>query len=153
MDNSPKLLSIAVALKKDDMKGDYLAMHNEFISGIPRGEKRSVMVTFGLYARPGVPVGMYASVNRKGEEPPIGKIKYTESFYSTLRANLLANGMGVFLITLEVKDVPFEHSGLYEVNVRVFPSGEIPREENEIDAIKSFFYALTSKENQNATNS
>lgn len=146
MDNSLKLLSISVALKKDGMNSDYLATHHEYINGITQGEKRSVMVTFGLYALTGVPVGMYASVTPRGEEFPLNKTQNTDSFYTTLKSHPLDDGMGVFLITLEVKDVPFETSGLYEVNVRAFPSGSVPSKDNEIDSIQSFFFALTSKE-------
>lgn len=153
MKNSCKLLSASVALKKNGMTNDYLAAHHELIDGVALGEKRSLMVTFGLYARPGVPIGIYASVNPKGKEAPLTKIHYTASFYSTLRSESIANEMGVFLITLEVKDVPFEQDGLYEANVRAFPSGEIPSESNQIDSIQCFFYVRTLTEGLNATNS
>lgn len=151
MNSSCKLLSASVALKKKGMTSDYLAAHHELISGIPLGDKRSVMVTFGLYARPGVPVGIYASVTPKDKESPLGRTKYSESYYTTLRSTPVDNEMGVFLMTLEVKDIPFVHDGLYEANVRVFPIEEIPSEDNQIDSIKCFFYVVTSKEDQHAT--
>lgn len=151
MNSSCKLLSASVALKKDGMTKEYLATHHELISGVTNGEKRSVMVTFGLYAKPEVPIGIYASVNPIGEEPPINKNKYAEGFYRTLNSSPLSDGMGVFLITLEVQDVHFEHSGLYEVNARIFPSETTPSTENEIDSIRCFFYALTSVEGRHAT--
>ncbi|HFI5583265.1 TPA: hypothetical protein ACGQTX_004201 [Raoultella ornithinolytica] len=153
MNNSCKLLSATVALKTNDMTSDYLAAHHELISGIPQGEKSSVMVTFGLHARPGVPIGIYAAVTPKNQESPLGSTKYTESFYTTLRSEAVTDDMGVFLMTLEVKDIPFEHDGLYEANVRIFPSEEMPSEDNQLDAIKCFFYVVTSKEGQHATNS
>ncbi|MGY5464308.1 hypothetical protein [Citrobacter koseri] len=150
MERSCKLLSATIALKKDDMTNEYLASPHEFISGIPQGEKRSVMVTFGLHARPGVPVGMYASVTPFTDQNAVKQTQYTESFYNTLRANLLPDGMGVFLIALEVKDVLFERDGLYKVDVRVFPSDEMPSPDNQIDAIECFFYVLTLKGDRNA---
>lgn len=150
MNNPCKLLSASVALKKEGMSNNYLSAHHELISGIPLGEKRSVMVTFGLYARPGVPIGIYAAVTPKNQESPLGSNKYTESFYTTLRSEAVADDMGVFLMTLEVKDIPFEHDGLYEADVRVFPSEEMPSEDNQLDAIKCFFYVVTSKGERNA---
>ncbi|MCT2785239.1 hypothetical protein KBQ18_08285 [Klebsiella aerogenes] len=153
MNSSCKLLSVSVALKKEGMSNNYLSAHHELISGIPMGEKRSVMVTFGLYARPGVPIGIYAAVTPKNQESPLGSNKYTESFYTTLRSEAVADDMGVFLMTLEVKDIPFEHDGLYEANVRIFPSEKMPSEDNQLDAIKCFFYVVTTKEGQHATNS
>lgn len=150
MNNPCKLLSASVALKKEGMSNNYLSAHHELISGIPLGEKRSVMVTFGLYARPGVPIGIYAAVTPKSQESPLGSNKYTESFYTTLRSEAVADDMGVFLMTLEVKDIPFEHDGLYEADVRVFPSEEMPSEDNQLDAIKCFFYVVTSKGERNA---
>ncbi|WP_447868976.1 hypothetical protein [Raoultella ornithinolytica] len=151
MTNSCKLLNASVALKKKGMTNEYLAAHHEYISGIPLGEKRSVMVTFGLYARPGVPIGIYAAVTPKNQESPLGSTKYTESFYTTLRSEAVADDMGVFLMTLEVKDISFEYDGLYEANVRAFPNDAIPSEDNQLDSIKCFFYVVTSKGNRNAT--
>ncbi|EPC6248954.1 TPA: hypothetical protein MEA38_005380 [Klebsiella variicola] len=148
MSNLCKLLSASVALKKKGMTVDYLASHHELISGIAMGEKRSVMVTFGLYARPGVPVGIFASVTPQGGAPKVGSIKYTESYYTTVRSEAV-DDMGVFLMTLEMKDVYFESSGLYEASIRVFPHEEIPSDSNELDSIECFFYVVTSKENQN----
>ncbi|HGY5829512.1 TPA: hypothetical protein ACNV5T_003385 [Klebsiella michiganensis] len=151
MTNAYKLLSATVALKKEGVKNDYLFAHHELISGVPLGGKRSVMVTFGLYAPPGIPVGIYASVAPKGQEPKIGSIKYSESFYTTLRSTPVANDKGVFLMTLEVKDVLFEYDGLYEAIVRVYPSEEMPSEEGELDSITCFFYVVTSEGDRNAT--
>ncbi|EIY5054318.1 hypothetical protein ACQ9LN_02185 [Klebsiella variicola] len=151
MNNPCKLLSVTVALKKDGITIDYLAGHHELISGITQGEKRSVLVTFGLYARPGVPVGIYASVTPKGKESPLGSTNYSESYYKNLRSAPVDNEMGVFLMTLEVKDVIFEQDGLYEANVRVFPNDATPSENNQIDSIQCFFYVVTSKGGRNAT--
>ncbi|OVY38272.1 hypothetical protein BME69_08525 [Klebsiella quasipneumoniae subsp. quasipneumoniae] len=153
MSNLCKLLSASVALKKKGMTVDYLASHHELISGIAMGEKRSVMVTFGLYARPGVPIGIYAAVTPRNQESPLGSTKYTQSFYTTLRSEAVADDMGVFLMTLEVKDIPFEHDGLYEANVRAFPTDAMPSEDSQLDSIKCFFYVETSKGQQDATNS
>lgn len=154
MNNPCKLLSATVTLKKEGAPNDYyLSARHELISNVPLGDKRSVMVTFGLYARPGVPLGIYASVTPKEKEPPLGSTKYTESFYTTLKSEAVDDGMGVFLMTLEVKDIPFEHDGLYEANVRVFPTDALPSKDNQLDSIQCFFYVLTSKGDRHATNS
>ncbi|WP_409250168.1 hypothetical protein [Enterobacter hormaechei] len=151
MIESCKILSATIALKQDHMTNEYLVSQHEFISGIPKGEKRTVMVTFGLHARPGVPVGVYTAINPVGINSEITQTQFAENFYNTLNANLLPDGMGVFLITLEVKDVLFDQDGLYKVDVRVFPSDEMPTLDNQIDAIECFFYVLTLKEDRNVT--
>lgn len=143
-----KLLSATVALKNEGSKND-LFVHHEIVSGIPLGEKRTVMVTFGLYAPPGIPIGVYASVAPEGRGPQLDSIKYSESFYTTLRSTPITNDRGVFLMTLEVKDVLFERDGLYEAIVRIYPSEEMPSEDGELDSITCFFYVVTLKGSSN----
>lgn len=137
-----KLLYVTVALKKDEMPKGYLGSTNEILTGMHIGTKGSVMVTFGLHAKPGEPLGMSFSISPMGEEPPIEETKYSDITSEVLRAIRLPNGMGIFQMTIEIKDVLF-NDGMYEANVRLYPSGEKPSESRQIDAIKSYFYVLT----------
>ncbi len=152
MNSLCKLLYVTVAQKKDQMSEDYLGSSNEYITGMPMGSKGSVMVTFGLHAKPEESVGMYFSVSPIGKEPPIGETLHSDNTCEILRASRLPNGMGLFQMTIEIKDVLF-NDGIYEVNVRLFPSGESPSENNQIDAIKSYFYVLTLKDRGHVINS
>ncbi|EIY5047029.1 TPA: hypothetical protein L9K99_001078 [Klebsiella quasipneumoniae subsp. similipneumoniae] len=152
MNDLCKLLYVTVALKKDEMPEGYLGAPNEYLTGMRVGTKGSVMVTFGLHAKPEEPVGMYFSVSPMGKEPPIEQTQYSDITCETLRASLLPNGMGLFQMTIEIKDVLF-NDGIYEANVRLFPSGEKPGESRQIDAIKSYFYVLTLKERNHVINS
>ncbi|GEM_PF-5720944 len=144
MDQKCKLLFAFPVLRKAEMSAEYLSSPKEIITGVKLGEKRSVMVTLGIYAITEKPVNIYCSVNLPGKEEPVEKAK-NDSFYENLRAHFLADGNGVFLLTLEVKNVHFEKDGIYEVIVRVYPSDQTPSEETEIDHIRNYFYVLTSK--------
>lgn len=145
MTNPVKLLFAFATLWKEKMNDDYLASPRELITGVKQGEKRSVMVTFSLRGMVGMPVNIYTSVYKEGKEEELDLEKY-ETYNDTLRSSILSDGTGVFLMTIEVPNVHFENDGIYEVNVKLFPSDKPLAKGNEIDSIHSYFYALTEKD-------
>ena len=153
MKSACKILFSFAVPRKDYMNLDYLSSPKECVTGVKKGEKNTFIAIFGLHALPGNPINIYASISSVGKEPPLDSAKPGDAISQTLRATPLPDGMGVFLMAVEVKDVPFEQDGLYEANVRAFPSGEIPSESNQIDSIQCFFYVKTLTEGLNATNS
>lgn len=149
MKSACKLLFSFVVLKKDLMPLDYLSSPRECVTGVKKGDKNTFMAIFGLHALPGKPINTYASISPVGKEPPIDLAKLGDAASYTLRATPLPDGMGVFLMAVEVKDVVFEDDGMHEINVRIFPSDETPSTENEIDSIRNYFFVLTAKGEKN----
>ncbi|MFG0516896.1 hypothetical protein [Kluyvera intermedia] len=144
MQPQSKLLFAFPVVKKEDMTPSYLTTPCEFFSGVKSGTKQSVMVTFGVLASLLQPISVLMSVNRMGEPNPLD-LPGDESFYQNLRLNLLPDGKGVYLVSMEVRNVLFDGDGLYEIEAKIFPSGAALDESNVIDSIKSSFYVITDK--------
>lgn len=141
MENAYKLLYAFAGPKIDGLDLDYLKAPRECITGLKKGVKQSLMVTFGMKAYVDKPINIYTSITPQGKETTFDLAKLSNSFYTTLRATPISNEIGLFLMTMEVQDVVIDGDGLYEVNVRLFPSDESPSQENQLDSIRSFFFA------------
>lgn len=141
MENAYKLLYAFAGPKIDGASLDYLTSPRECITGLKKGVKQSLMVTFGMKAYVGKPINIYTSITPQGKETTVDLARLSNSFYTTLRATPLSDEVGLFLMVMEVQDVVIDSDGVYEVNVRLFPSDETPSQENQLDSIRSFFFA------------
>ncbi|EAW1193056.1 hypothetical protein NL87_18320 [Salmonella enterica] len=142
-----KILFAFPVLWKENMTKDYLAHPNEFIR-VNQGERRSVMVTFGLYAPLNVNMVVTADINRVGQRKKLENLQPDPSsvYSECLRINILHDLSGVLLSSIEVKNVSFEESGLYEINISVVPEDKEKSKKELIDSIRNFFFVLVKKE-------
>lgn len=142
MIHKSKLLFAFPVMKKENMSKEYLSTPCEFFRGIKAGSKQSVMVTFGVMASESEPVSVLIGVTRMGC-PNLDELADSESFYENLRVNLLPDNKGIYLVTIEIRNVRFDADGLYEIESKIFPSGSELTDANVIDTIKSYFYVQT----------
>ncbi|ELV7528906.1 hypothetical protein QMU90_002798 [Edwardsiella ictaluri] len=146
-----KLLFSFINPKIEAMTMEYLSSPSECIR-IPKGkEKQSLMITFGLHSLPGKAISIYSSIYAAGMKVPVNTAKAGDGGAHTLRATLLPDGMGVFLMAMEANDVVFEGDGMYEIDLRIFPADEKPSKDNEIDSLRNFFLVLTSEGEQDGS--
>lgn len=145
METKNKILFSFPVLYKDEMSKEYLAIPQVLIHGVKKGSKRSLMVTFGLIADYENPITIFASVTPYGQEEEPKERRPKDAFYKNLDQYVTPQA-SVFLVTVRVEEVLFDEDGLYEINVRIYPSDSSISKENELDSHKSFFYVFTEKD-------
>lgn len=127
---------------KEEMTVEETALPSELFYDIQKNSKITVVVTAGLMVSIDRIVYIDISVNRQGEGADPERIK-KDGKYENLRSHFIYDNQGIFLTSMQVEDVLFDDSGIYEIIVTMYDSDDNGNQVGIVlDRYSSYFYAL-----------